>query len=527
MIGEFQCAYEEILHALMQDITATLHDPIKEFIDFEISDALLTRDSFDETRAAQQNAEMKLNRQKKKKDQVQIEYNKTRYRYEKIRDITLTTLSSTNQQTSSIIMEKICNYVELYDNIGKTMQSRMLQVQPQLESARMFLGKEKEQMRLQMEEARKQEQTRRQNLIEEQIKFKETSKDTTLFGESLAVATQRGNNSVDGIPKIIDKLISFLEETAPQQLGVFRVAGSAILQRELIKRIDSGENIDFETLGMDIHTLANIFKRYLRQLPEPLLTYGLWQHFINAVKPDLEAAGIDSKTSEILAAAAAATALIEKERERERERLQHQQQQLASSIQQQQSGNVASRLTKSASGFALRPAVSSSSNLTIAADPSPSPRRQTAEHLFSSTNSHSKGQRSIPISAPIVKNSSSDAVASPLGSPSLPAMTVISPPLSPRTRPAAPAPTRNRRGNETISDPSSNSAGAAADHGNGCSQGPQEDEESQRRLSVAEAEAQARQRTIQSLRSVMTELPPVNYALTRRLVRLCVRVAQD
>ena len=41
-----------------------------------------------------------------------------------------------------------------------------------------------------------------------------------------------------------------------------------------------GTHVDFESMG-DVHIPAAILKSFLRQLPEPLLTYDLYDHIVH------------------------------------------------------------------------------------------------------------------------------------------------------------------------------------------------------------------------------------------------------
>jgi len=60
--------------------------------------------------------------------------------------------------------------------------------------------------------------------------------------------------------------------------GIFRISGSVSAIDDLSVKIDSGASADLKTL--DIHVLAGAFKLYFRQLPEPLLTFGLYDEFL-------------------------------------------------------------------------------------------------------------------------------------------------------------------------------------------------------------------------------------------------------
>ena len=68
---------------------------------------------------------------------------------------------------------------------------------------------------------------------------------------------------------------------APSLEGVFRISATKTSLSEAIKKIDSGENIDFDDLP-DSHIVPGLLKSYLRELPEPLLTFQLYGQFLRA-----------------------------------------------------------------------------------------------------------------------------------------------------------------------------------------------------------------------------------------------------
>lgn len=65
--------------------------------------------------------------------------------------------------------------------------------------------------------------------------------------------------------------------------GLFRIPGSTSKVRKLKNAFDAGV-IDSEDYYRDTHTIAGTLKSYLRELPEPLLTYGLYNEWISAAK---------------------------------------------------------------------------------------------------------------------------------------------------------------------------------------------------------------------------------------------------
>lgn len=65
--------------------------------------------------------------------------------------------------------------------------------------------------------------------------------------------------------------------------GLFRINGSA----SKVKKLKSALNaniIDYAEYVRDPHSVAGCLKSYLRELPEPLLTFQMYPAWINAAK---------------------------------------------------------------------------------------------------------------------------------------------------------------------------------------------------------------------------------------------------
>lgn len=70
---------------------------------------------------------------------------------------------------------------------------------------------------------------------------------------------------------------SFLTNEIVKTEGLFRISASRLEVDTYRRAIDDGNEIDFSTLQP--HTVANLIKLYLRELPEPLLTFQLYEKF--------------------------------------------------------------------------------------------------------------------------------------------------------------------------------------------------------------------------------------------------------
>jgi hypothetical protein len=68
------------------------------------------------------------------------------------------------------------------------------------------------------------------------------------------------------------------------QVGLFRLSGSLTEVKALREKFDRGEVVDFGNLEhvKSPHTVASLLKMWLRELPEPLATFELYDCFIAA-----------------------------------------------------------------------------------------------------------------------------------------------------------------------------------------------------------------------------------------------------
>ena len=60
--------------------------------------------------------------------------------------------------------------------------------------------------------------------------------------------------------------------------GIFRITGTHSVILSLRQSIDDGIDINFDSVNP--HDLAGLFKKYLRELPSPLLTFPLFYSLI-------------------------------------------------------------------------------------------------------------------------------------------------------------------------------------------------------------------------------------------------------
>ncbi|XP_071105596.1 rho GTPase-activating protein 44-like isoform X8 [Haliotis cracherodii] len=83
------------------------------------------------------------------------------------------------------------------------------------------------------------------------------------------------------IALVFEACIVTLLETGMEEEGLFRIAGAAIKLKKL-KAVFDAHLIDMEEFVTEPHVIAGALKQYMRELPEPLLTYSLYTDFMQA-----------------------------------------------------------------------------------------------------------------------------------------------------------------------------------------------------------------------------------------------------
>ncbi|EFR01945.1 rho-GTPase-activating protein 5 [Nannizzia gypsea CBS 118893] len=144
-----------------------------------------------------------------------------------------------------------------------------------------------------------------------------TKKDTApqappgIFGIPLNVSIKYANVAIsltgdDGksfiygyVPIVVAKCGVFLKEKATDVEGIFRLSGSAKRIKDLQEIFNSpdrfGKGLDWT--GYTVHDAANILRRYLNQLPEPIVPLDFYERFREPLRhrqgrPDGEEAAI-------------------------------------------------------------------------------------------------------------------------------------------------------------------------------------------------------------------------------------------
>ncbi|KAL7272678.1 GTPase activating protein (GAP) for Rho1p [Rhizina undulata] len=99
---------------------------------------------------------------------------------------------------------------------------------------------------------------------------------------AISLTDEKGEQFVYGyVPVVVAKCGVYLKEKATDVEGIFRLSGSAKRIKDLQTIFDSpekyGKGLDWA--GYTVHDAANILRRYLNQLPEPIIPLEFYERF--------------------------------------------------------------------------------------------------------------------------------------------------------------------------------------------------------------------------------------------------------
>ncbi|KAJ2781913.1 hypothetical protein GGI15_003082 [Coemansia interrupta] len=90
------------------------------------------------------------------------------------------------------------------------------------------------------------------------------------------------------IPVIVDKCLTEIELRGLEEVGIYRVSGAAAdvsRLRQLFNTDPDAVDLSSDEFN-DINVVSGVMKQFLRELPEPLMTYNIYEGFINAASID-------------------------------------------------------------------------------------------------------------------------------------------------------------------------------------------------------------------------------------------------
>ncbi|KYO44418.1 rho GTPase-activating protein 25 isoform B [Alligator mississippiensis] len=101
-----------------------------------------------------------------------------------------------------------------------------------------------------------------------------------VFGQRLAeTVTYEQKFGQHQVPILVEKCAEFIRDHGMNEEGIFRLPGQDNLVKQLRDAFDAGERPSFDR-DTDVHTVASLFKLYLRELPEPVIPWMQYEGFL-------------------------------------------------------------------------------------------------------------------------------------------------------------------------------------------------------------------------------------------------------
>uniref|UniRef100_A0A8C9TEA9 Rho GTPase activating protein 45 n=1 Tax=Scleropages formosus TaxID=113540 RepID=A0A8C9TEA9_SCLFO len=108
-----------------------------------------------------------------------------------------------------------------------------------------------------------------------------------LFGREFSQASAGAPN---GVPFIVTKCILEIERRALKMKGIYRVNGVKTRVEKLCQAFENGKEL-VELSQASPHDISNVLKLYLRQLPEPIVPFRMYNDLMGAAKESLRGEG--------------------------------------------------------------------------------------------------------------------------------------------------------------------------------------------------------------------------------------------
>uniref|UniRef100_A0A8D0L6U4 Myosin IXB n=1 Tax=Sphenodon punctatus TaxID=8508 RepID=A0A8D0L6U4_SPHPU len=112
-----------------------------------------------------------------------------------------------------------------------------------------------------------------------QISCTSSYAETRHFGVCVSSLTSEKNS----VPVVMEKLLEYVEMHGLYTEGIYRKSGSANRMRELKQSLQADPS-SVKLENYPIHTISGILKQWLRELPEPLMSFTQYNDFLRAVE---------------------------------------------------------------------------------------------------------------------------------------------------------------------------------------------------------------------------------------------------
>ncbi|XP_076860947.1 rho GTPase-activating protein 8-like [Brachyhypopomus gauderio] len=104
---------------------------------------------------------------------------------------------------------------------------------------------------------------------------------TQQFGVSLQYIKEKNNGAL--VPPVMTQTVSYIKLKGLKTEGIFRRSARVQLIKDIQKLYNQGKPVSFDQYP-DVHVPAVILKTFLRELPEPLLTFALYNQIQDLTK---------------------------------------------------------------------------------------------------------------------------------------------------------------------------------------------------------------------------------------------------
>ena len=120
------------------------------------------------------------------------------------------------------------------------------------------------------------------DLPDKVMQYRPEVRSKPVFGAQLRYAVQQNIRTSSGLPLVVEQCIDYLYKHALDVEGIFRLSGNSNDIQDLKRAYDREEEVELESAVNDPSVVAGLLKQYLRELPQPLFTFDLYDTFITA-----------------------------------------------------------------------------------------------------------------------------------------------------------------------------------------------------------------------------------------------------
>lgn len=263
-LAEFHVGLED-LRLTLSSHTSDVADSLRALTKAEIRHAKNVKGKYDKVRLtyeAQTAKVKKLREQQKnvKADEAQKQIDEElRDKFDSTGRDATDVLETANLVAENESVEQIANYLEAYADFAAKCHAWLQGSAPVIERSRAFVER------------------RRLELQHREAAAIALAKKGRVFGEQLTVLVEKDGTP---IPKVVTALIDYLVKTALAEEGLFRVTGFKSEMATLRQRAEAEEHFSLDGQPNLAHEVASLLKLFLRELPDPLFTFQLYDQFL-------------------------------------------------------------------------------------------------------------------------------------------------------------------------------------------------------------------------------------------------------